>query len=252
MKPRVSPTASRCVPSAAALARARPGADDVREPAAQEPEVACRRGRDARMSAVIACMTPTCPNMRSPSTSTATASATPACRSTRRPPPSTHRRRARGATRPCRCSRRCSALPHERVHLKTRRRQRAGAQYEAQGEAGQFHEVREGENRYLVNFTDYLDTGLFLDHRLTRALIGGKAAGTRFLNLFAYTGTATVCAARAGAASTTTIDMSHTYLDWARRNLALNGLASGAHEFVQADCLQWLAEQRTRRRRATG
>jgi len=136
------------------------------------------------------------------------------------------------------------ALPHERVHLKTRRRQRAGAQYEAQGEAGQFHEVREGESRYLVNFSDYLDTGLFLDHRLTRALIGSKAAGRRFLNLFAYTGTATVCAARAGATATTTIDMSHTYLDWARRNLMLNGLATSTHEFVQADCLQWLVEQR--------
>jgi 23S rRNA (guanine2445-N2)-methyltransferase / 23S rRNA (guanine2069-N7)-methyltransferase len=138
------------------------------------------------------------------------------------------------------------ALPSERIHLKTRRRQRAGAQYETLGEAGEFHEVREGENRFLVNFTDYLDTGLFLDHRLTRRIVAAKAAGRGFLNLFAYTGTATVCAARAGASTTTTVDMSRTYLDWSRRNLALNGLATAAHEFVQADCLKWLEEQRYR------
>jgi 23S rRNA (guanine2445-N2)-methyltransferase / 23S rRNA (guanine2069-N7)-methyltransferase len=137
-------------------------------------------------------------------------------------------------------------LPSERIHLKTRRRQRAGAQYETLGESGRFHEVREGENRFLVNFTDYLDTGLFLDHRLTRGIVAAKAADRRFLNLFAYTGTATVCAARGGASATTTVDMSRTYLDWARRNLALNGFASAAHGFVQADCLQWLDDQRER------
>jgi 23S rRNA (guanine2445-N2)-methyltransferase / 23S rRNA (guanine2069-N7)-methyltransferase len=134
------------------------------------------------------------------------------------------------------------ALPHERVHLKTRRRQRAGAQYEAQGETGQFHEVREGESRYLVNFSDYLDTGLFLDHRLTRALIGGKAAGRRFLNLFAYTGTATVCAARAGAVSTMTIDMSHTYLDWARAiSRSTGSRAALTNSCRQTVCNGWLS-----------
>jgi 23S rRNA (guanine2445-N2)-methyltransferase / 23S rRNA (guanine2069-N7)-methyltransferase len=138
------------------------------------------------------------------------------------------------------------ALPGERVHLKTRRRQRAGAQYEAEAQEGRFHEVREGANRFLVNFTDYLDTGLFLDHRLTRGLVAAKAAGRRFLNLFAYTGAATVCAVRGGAAASITVDMSRTYLDWAKRNLALNGLATPAHDFVQADCLQWLEEQRQR------
>ena len=102
--------------------------------------------------------------------------------------------------------------------------------------------MREGPYRFLVNFTDYLDTGLFLDHRLTRARVGELARGRRFLNLFAYTGTATVHAVGGGAVASTTVDMSRTYLDWAKRNLALNGLAGPTHGFVQADCLQWLED----------
>ena len=134
------------------------------------------------------------------------------------------------------------ALPAERIHLKMRRRQRAGAQYERADGEGAFHEVREGRYRFLVNFDDYLDTGLFLDHRPTRQRLGALAAGRRFLNLFAYTGTATVHAVGGGAIASTTVDMSRTYLDWARRNLALNELAGPAHGFVQADCLDWLRE----------
>jgi len=113
----------------------------------------------------------------------------------------------------------------------------------------QFHTVREGGYRFLVNFTDYLDTGLFLDHRITRRRIGELAGGRAFLNLFAYTGTATVYAAGGGATSSTTVDMSRTYLDWAKRNLALNGLAGPQHGFVQADCLAWLEEQAAAGRR---
>jgi len=134
-------------------------------------------------------------------------------------------------------------LPPERVVLRVRRRQRGGEQYEKVGEQAEYHAVREGRYRFLVNFTDYLDTGLFLDHRITRRRIGELAAGRTFLNLFAYTGTATVCAAGGGAKSSTTVDMSRTYLDWAKRNLALNGLAGPQHGFVQADCLAWLEEQ---------
>src|SRR4029450_2668062 len=94
------------------------------------------------------------------------------------------------------------ALPiSERIHLKTRLRQRAGAQYERSTKEGVFHEVREGPHRFLVNFDAYLDTGLFLDHRPTRRRIGELAAGRRFLNLFAYTGTATVHAVGGGAAA---------------------------------------------------
>ena len=101
--------------------------------------------------------------------------------------------------------------------------------------------MTEGGLRFLVNLTDYLDTGLFLDHRPTRALIRDAAQGKRFLNLFAYTGSASVYAAAGGAVSTTTVDLSPTYLDWARRNLDLNGFSGPEHGFIRADCMDWLA-----------
>jgi 23S rRNA (guanine2445-N2)-methyltransferase / 23S rRNA (guanine2069-N7)-methyltransferase len=136
----------------------------------------------------------------------------------------------------------------DRVVLKVRRRQKGLAQYERQAATGRFREVREGGLRFLVNLSDYLDTGLFLDHRPTRALIRTMMRGGRFLNLFAYTGAATVHAAAGGAASTMTVDMSSVYLDWARRNMALNGFAEGrAHRFIRADCLAWLASPHAER-----
>ncbi len=100
--------------------------------------------------------------------------------------------------------------------------------------------MEEGGLRFWVNFTDYLDTGLFLDHRLTRARLREAAARKRFLNLFAYTGSATVYAAAGRARETTTVDMSATYLDWAQRNLAVNGFSGAQHELIQADCIAWL------------
>ena len=130
-----------------------------------------------------------------------------------------------------------------RVHFRTRRRSRGGEQYEKRDDEGRFHVVEEGGLKFRVNFTDYLDTGLFLDHRPTRALLRELARGRRFLNLFAYTGAATVYAAAGGARATTTIDMSRPYLDWARDNLELNALAGPQHQFVQADAVRWLAEQ---------
>ncbi|MHB8667812.1 MAG: bifunctional 23S rRNA (guanine(2069)-N(7))-methyltransferase RlmK/23S rRNA (guanine(2445)-N(2))-methyltransferase RlmL [Burkholderiales bacterium] len=138
-------------------------------------------------------------------------------------------------------------IPREQMFFKLRRRQKGGGQYEKMDETGIFHEVREGPCRLLVNFTDYLDTGLFLDHRATRAMLGGLARGKRFLNLFGYTGTATVHAALGGATSTTTVDMSHTYLDWARRNFGLNGMDTEKHGLIAADVLVWLGENRQRR-----
>lgn len=136
-------------------------------------------------------------------------------------------------------------IPQEQVAFKVRRRQKGHAQYEKLAQTGQFHEVREGTARFWVNFTDYLDTGLFLDHRPTRALVGEMARGKRFLNLFGYTGSATVYTALGGARSTTTVDLSHTYLEWAERNLALNKI-SGAHEMIQADVIEWLPQARGR------
>ena len=137
-------------------------------------------------------------------------------------------------------------LPAEAIFLKLRRRQKGSAQYGKFAAEGMFHEVREGQCRFLVNFTDYLDTGLFLDHRLTRGLLQTLAKGRRFLNLFGYTGSASVHAAMGGALSTTTVDMSKTYLGWARKNLALNGFTDQHHEFIQADCLEWLATEQRR------
>ncbi len=128
----------------------------------------------------------------------------------------------------------------ERICVRTRRRTRRGEQYAKLGEQGQFHLVMEGGLKFFVNFEDYLDTGLFLDHRLTRARLREAARGRRFLNLFAYTGTATVYAAAGGASATTSVDMSRTYLTWAQRNLAANGCGGGQHALEQADCREWL------------
>ncbi len=132
------------------------------------------------------------------------------------------------------------AVPVDQLYLKVRRQQKGNAQYEKLAATGWFHEVIEGGHRFLVNFDDYLDTGLFLDHRTTRGMLAGLAAGSHFLNLFAYTGSATVYAAAGGALSATTVDMSNTYLDWARRNMALNGYTGEPHTFIQANCIDWL------------
>lgn len=135
-------------------------------------------------------------------------------------------------------------IPESQIHLKERARQKGEAQYERMDHQVLFHEVMEPPCRFLVNFTDYLDSGLFLDHRLTRSMIREKAEGKRFLNLFCYTGAVTVHAVCGGAEQTTSVDMSATYLDWARRNLELNGIKEGpTHRLVQADCLEWLEDQ---------
>lgn len=133
-------------------------------------------------------------------------------------------------------------IPKEQVFLKIRRKQKSTDQYEKQGESGRFHVVEEDGCKFWVNFEDYLDTGLFLDHRPIRLLIQQQAKGKRFLNLFAYTGSASVHAAVGGAKSSVTVDMSNTYLDWAKRNFDLNGI-QGDHKLVRANCLEWLADQ---------
>lgn len=173
-------------------------------------------------------------------------------------------------------------LPPERVVLKQRRRQRGAAQYERRARTGEVLTVAEDDLAYEVNLHDYLDTGFFIDQRLTRRLVRSLAGGRRFLNLFAYTGTMTVNALAGGSPASTTVDLSPTYLEWAQRNLRANGFAAaleraarpgrdeGAgrrgdagggtrgvtvrgsrsaaaapaspHRMVQADCLRWLAE----------
>ncbi len=131
--------------------------------------------------------------------------------------------------------------------VKTRQRQKGLSQYERVGDEGERFVVSEGGHRFLVNLTDYLDTGLFLDHRVTRGLVEREAAGKRMLNLFAYTGAFSVYAAAGGARSTTTVDMSNTYLAWARDNLALNGFQGRDHRLERADVLAWLDDPARRR-----
>ncbi|HEY5717620.1 MAG TPA: bifunctional 23S rRNA (guanine(2069)-N(7))-methyltransferase RlmK/23S rRNA (guanine(2445)-N(2))-methyltransferase RlmL [Motiliproteus sp.] len=132
----------------------------------------------------------------------------------------------------------------DKVVLKQRRRQVGKSQYERQNERGEFIPVREGKARLLVNLHDYLDTGLFLDHRPIRLWLAEHSQGARFLNLFCYTGAATVQAALGGARSTTSVDLSNTYLEWARKNFALNGLGEALHRTEQGDVLRWLSSGR--------
>jgi 23S rRNA G2069 N7-methylase RlmK/C1962 C5-methylase RlmI len=135
-----------------------------------------------------------------------------------------------------------AALAPQRVFAKRRARQRGHEQYERTDSQAVIKTVCEGDVQLEVNLSDYLDTGLFLDHRPLRRRVGEMAAGKRFLNLFCYTGAFTVHAALGGAASSVSVDLSRTYLDWAARNLALNDRATPAHALVRADCLGWLEQ----------
>lgn len=135
------------------------------------------------------------------------------------------------------------------VFSKTRRRDKGGGQY--RDARGRSHVAWTGESGYTfeIDLGGYLDTGIFLDHRMTRELIGSMAEGARFLNLFAYTGTATVHAAGGGAASTVTVDLSQTYLSWAERNMKLNGFSGRNHQFVRFDVVRWISQERASKRR---
>jgi 23S rRNA (guanine2445-N2)-methyltransferase / 23S rRNA (guanine2069-N7)-methyltransferase len=148
-------------------------------------------------------------------------------------------------------------VPPERIHLRLRRRQSGPDQYQrlagAQPAAGapgpdasqRMLTVEEGGLKFLVNLDDYLDTGLFLDHRLTRARLRERARGARFLNLFCYTASATVYAASGGARASVSLDMSNRYLEWAAENFTLNGLDPALHRLERADCREWLRAPRT-------
>lgn len=136
-------------------------------------------------------------------------------------------------------------IPPDRLHVKHRGRQSSGdgdrEQYERVDTRAATKVVTEHDLRFEVNLSDYLDVGLFLDHRPTRFSVQQRSAGKRVLNLFSYTGAFSVHARAGGAAATTTVDMSRTYLDWYERNLALNEFTLDAdHRAVHADCLQWL------------
>ncbi len=153
------------------------------------------------------------------------------------------------------------AVPAAQLHLKRRERQRGTSQYERISEKFDDDDaepfvIEEAGHRFEVDFDSYLDAGLFLDHRPMRASVAetiaqraGVGAGARFLNLFAYTGSFTVHAARAGSSRSTTVDLSNTYQAWTARNFALNGIDSGRHTLVRADVLAWLVEAAAARER---
>lgn len=139
-------------------------------------------------------------------------------------------------------------VEEDKLHTKERRRNKGKRQYEklhsGAAENSHFFEVNEGQAKLLVNLQDYLDTGLFLDHRPLRKRIFEEAKGKKFLNLFCYTATATVHAALGGASSSVSVDMSNTYIDWAARNFALNNVHKTRHLLERADCITWLKQCR--------
>lgn len=133
-------------------------------------------------------------------------------------------------------------LPIESIHVKKREGQKGDSQYEKTGRRGEDFVVSENGCRFIVNLDAYLDTGLFLDHRNMRKMVGERAKGKRFLNLFAYTGSFTVYAAKGGAISTATVDLSNTYLDWAKRNFELNSVLNNNN--IRSDVKVFLEDSR--------
>ena len=131
-------------------------------------------------------------------------------------------------------------VPGENIVLKVRERKKGDSQYEKLSETKRTLLIREYGCCFIVNLWDYLDTGLFLDHRLARRMVGEMSRNRDVLNVFAYTGSASVYAAVNGAHSVTTVDMSRTYLNWARENMKANGIKNPRNQFVQADCLKWI------------
>jgi 23S rRNA (guanine2445-N2)-methyltransferase / 23S rRNA (guanine2069-N7)-methyltransferase len=132
-------------------------------------------------------------------------------------------------------------VPGKRVFVKHRDRQRGAAQYQRIDDRNAELVVNEGGLKFLVNLSDYVDTGLFLDHRITRQMVRETAAGKRFLNLFGYTASFTAYAAAGGATTTTTVDKSATYIDWARKNFELNGFVGPQHRLVRSDIQAFVA-----------
>src|SRR5690606_13133645 len=134
--------------------------------------------------------------------------------------------------------------PREGSAVKPRARGKGGSKYGHRARRDEFITVREGDVRLQVNLFDYLDTGLFLDHRPLRLRLAAEARGKRFLNLFCYTGAATVHAAAGGAAQTTSVDLSATYLEWLADNLRGNRIGGTRHRIAQADAMAWLRADR--------
>ena len=133
-----------------------------------------------------------------------------------------------------------------RLFYKQRKKQQGSDQYDKLQQKNKRYVVKENNCKFYVNFEDYLDTGLFLDHRITRELLQSESEGKTFLNLFCYTGTASVHAAIGNAKSTTSVDMSATYLSWCEDNFKLNNIRSDKHKFVKANCMQWIKSEKNK------
>jgi 23S rRNA (cytosine1962-C5)-methyltransferase len=128
-----------------------------------------------------------------------------------------------------------------KIHIKERKRKESRQdQYQKTDNQQQYIEVGEGGLKFLVNLTDFLDTGLFIDHRITRGMVAKQSVSKRVLNLFCYTGSFSVYAAQGGASEVVSVDLSNTYLDWAQKNMQLNNFADQRYSYVKADVLQWL------------
>jgi 23S rRNA G2069 N7-methylase RlmK/C1962 C5-methylase RlmI len=134
-------------------------------------------------------------------------------------------------------------VPEARVYAKRRRRQRGIDQYEksaVEGPSQGVDETEEGGLVFSLNFRDYLDTGLFLDHRIARSWVREAARDARVLNLFCYTGSFSAYAASGGARAVDSLDLSQTYLDWARRNMERNGFSGQQYRYLREDAIDYL------------
>lgn len=139
---------------------------------------------------------------------------------------------------------RVTGVDYDDIHVRKREIQRGSSQYGKNSSTSHFFIANENGHKFLVNFTDYLDTGLFLDHRPVRKMIESMSRDKRFLNLFCYTASATVYAAAGGALSTVSVDTNANYLDWATKNMRMNGFNTLNHFFYRSDCLSFLRENR--------
>lgn len=138
-----------------------------------------------------------------------------------------------------------SSISDDHFYTKGRRIQKGKSQYDKLNKTGEGFAIRENQYQFWVNLSDYLDSGLFLDHRETRKMVGEWAAGKTVLNLFAYTGSFSVYAAGGGADLVDTVDLSNTYLDWAKINFELNNIKVENHNFIREDVMKWLKEHKT-------
>jgi 23S rRNA G2069 N7-methylase RlmK/C1962 C5-methylase RlmI len=136
-------------------------------------------------------------------------------------------------------------VDESKLFVKKRERQKGITQYEKVAETKEFSTVYENELKFLVNMNDYLDTGLFLDHRITRKMVKDEAKGKQVLNLFAYTGSFSVYALAGGATNVITVDLSNTYLNWGKENMKVNGFDPAQHEFVKTDVKEWIKNEPT-------